>query len=77
MHYQEGLAKLVALLPHLTEDQIGNLEQAIGLREIEVALKALPQGKTPRPDGNIYGFCKVHKNVICSVFKQFFKRRTN
>lgn len=69
----KGLAKLITLLPRLSEDCAETLEEPISVQEIVNAVDALPQGKTPGPDGIIAEFYKVHKNEICLVLHEVFQ----
>lgn len=67
---QEYLA--LVNIPHLTADQCAPLELPITPAEIELTVKSLPNGKSPRPEGFTKMYCKAFLsllvNPICSYF---------
>lgn len=62
---EEAISDLVTSISKLiSQDQNKALNQAITMKEVEEAVKYMPNGKAPRPDGFTIDFYKAYWEII-------------
>lgn len=69
----EYLKELVSLLPQLDQQCTKELEEPFSMTEIEKVVDALPNKKTPGPDGITAEFYKLRKNILCPILLGIFQ----
>lgn len=63
-------------LPPLTEDQQTELDTPITVEEIVSTIKALPNGKSPGPDGYTKAYYKKFSQILVSQMCKYFNSLT-
>lgn len=59
-------------LPTLSEDQVISLDQPITVEEIAEAIRSLPSGKAPGPDGFTAEFYKAYVDELSPLLLEMF-----